>query len=126
MTAANPNGPRARIMAEARRFKQAILDCLGEGPNTNERMCALLGCEERRLRSKLSLMALEGLVHTEIIECDHAPYQTLYHLGPSEGLSKRDMKQRIVHKWKPQKFQVDPLLAALFGAPKQQHGELTK
>lgn len=119
MTAANPNGPRAQILAAAAKFRQEIVGCLEEGPMTNEQMCERLGCEAARLRSKLSLMVAEGHVHTERIDCDHAPFQTLYHLGPGECIGKKEEKQRMVSKWKPQTFKPDPILAALFGAPKQ-------
>lgn len=117
MSDANPNGPRARVVAELRRVRAAILNLLEtQGPLTNVQMCEQLGYEVVATRSRLCRMASEGLIHSELIDGVNSPHMALYYFGPGESTNtKAEMRQRTVHKWKPQKITIDPLHAALFG-----------
>ncbi len=117
MSAANPNGPRARMMAEWHKLKAQMLELLEqEGPMTNLQMCARLGTTVTANRTRLCRMAAEGLLWSELIEGDGAPHMALYHFGPGESMNcKAEVKQRTVHKWKREPIKHEPLHAAFFG-----------
>lgn len=117
MTAANPNGARARIMAESRKARAALLDVLEQyGPLTNVQICERLGCEVQAMRGRLCRMAAEGLIWSELIDGDNSPHMALYHYGPGESTNeKADMKQHTVTKWKSEPIKHEPIHAFFFG-----------
>jgi hypothetical protein len=107
------------IKREASAFKERILDYLEVfGPATNKTMSAEFGCTIVKLRSKLCVMAAEGEIHSVLIPSPYCKVVAEYHFGPGESSNNREITQRTVHKWKPQKIKHDPLHANFFGIQK--------
>lgn len=114
----NPNGPRAQLLAESRRFRTEIIDMLTglEGGATVTAICDQVGGIPRTMRQRLARMIAEGEIHSVMVRTFGAPSFARYVLGPGEQQEcKTEVWQRTVSKWKPPTIKHHPLHAAFFG-----------